>query len=151
MDFDTLFLRFEHIAQAILEQLDDDTLIKSQQVCHSWNTFLNENRIWRKHWLEKLEKIVTTTKKQPIYSLQGGYENISILDAFSRTKALYEHYTKTDLSLSKLQTLVLGLKAGIVQKDKNPTEFWFVDPFQKACKNGNIEFIKLCEECPIEI
>ena len=159
MDFDCLFLRFDHIAMAIFQELDDGTLSRVQRVCRSWYAFLNENQLWRKHWKTELARIVAVKSIKSEYltnDIIATVEYGTLLDQYKRIKALYDYFTTEDISLSKLRIFVLGLKAALIKRcpngpnDKLCKVNEFVDPFYHACKLGNIEFIKLVEDCPID-
>ena len=98
--------------------------------------------------MDKLEKILSTTKEAKYW---GGSKMKSILDEDRQIKAVFEYYINTDLSLQTLQILVRALQDGIVYSDYSKDYYRFENPYDQACKKGNIEFIKLCEDCPIEL
>ena len=150
MDFDTLFLRFDHIAESIFEDFDEETLLDCRRVCRSWNTFLNESRFWRKRWEEKLDKVLFFKPPKPYFS---SLEPKTLLDEFPHIKDYYIHFYESDVTFPSIQILVNGLKKAIVpgrRKRRGVAEFKLVDPLHQACNNGNVGFIKLIIESPLK-
>ena len=98
MDFDALLLRFDHIAMAIFEQLDGESLIRSQRVCRSWYTYLNRNQSWRNYWTKKLVEVVSATVSRQLYYPEKKIRKFCLIDQFETMKHIYDYYIGTDLS-----------------------------------------------------
>jgi hypothetical protein len=50
---ESILLRFPDIGQEIFKEVDNPSLTKSKEVCHSWGYFLNNERLL---WLRMIQK-----------------------------------------------------------------------------------------------
>jgi len=157
-----LFLRFPHIAEAIFDELCNESYVKCRQVSNEWQNFLDTERmfIWRleNHTEEYSNEFY---RKYPNED-QWGQTNLHFASMMGQTeivrKMLISEHSKADIDKENIQDYMgkfpfhYAAENGHfhvckllmdVSIDKNPKDNKRFTPLHLAAKKGHLKIVKL--------
>ena len=117
-----VFLRFPHIGEQVLKQLDNEDLTKCKKISPSWNEFINNQKL---PWIRMLKK----------YQCELEFN-----------KRILEEWQKFVKSHNVATLQKIAIKVEHFFKDNPDEEYPILDPLSAATLSGNIEIVgKLLE------
>ena len=112
-----VFLRFPHIGEQVLKQLDNEYLTKCRKISPSWNEFINNQKL---PWIRMMKK----------YQCELEF-NKKILEEWQKFVKSY--------NVATLQNI--AIKVECFFKDNPDEEYPILDPLSAATLSGNIEIV----------